>query len=107
MANGDEVYKESHYYLRKCFMVEKATEQRKGRRRTSDSVITALSGDLSTILHILNEELKEIDKEVFLISETSPFLGRRKEDWELQIEITRKLKKITSALKRLLKKIPD
>ena len=56
---------------------------------------------------MLTEELKEIDKEVFLISETSPFLGRRKEDWELQIEITRKLKKITSALRRLLKKIPD
>jgi hypothetical protein len=86
-------------------MVEKATEQRKGRRRASDSVIKALSGDLSTILHMLDEELKEIDKEVFLISETSPFLGRRKEDWELQIEITRKLKKITSELKRLLKKI--
>ena len=87
-------------------MVETVTEQRKGRRRASDSVITALSGDLSTILRVLNEELKEMDKEIFLISETSPFLGRRKEDWALQIEITRKLKKITSELKRLLKKIP-
>ena len=88
-------------------MVEKATEQRKGRRRTSDSVITALSGDLSTILHILNEELKEIDKEVFLISEICSEQTTTTEEATLQIEITRKLKKITSALKRLLKKIPD
>ena len=105
MAYGDAVDEVAPSCLGKCVMVAKGTEQRKVRRRASDSVITALSGDLSTILHVLNEELKEIDREVFLISETSPFLGRRKEDWELQIEITRKLKKITSELKRLLKKI--
>lgn len=88
-------------------MSDKATERRKARRRSSDRVIKTLSGDLSTILDMLTRELNEIDKEVFLISETSPFLGRRKEDWELQAEITRKLKKIANKLGRLLKKMPS
>ena len=87
-------------------MSDKATERRKARRRSSDRVIKTLSGDLSTILDMLTRELNEIDKEVFLISETSPFLGRRKEDWELQVEITRKLKKIANKLGRVLKKMP-
>jgi hypothetical protein len=88
-------------------MSDKATERRKARRRSSDRVIKTLSGDLSTILDMLTRELNEIDKEVFLISETSPFLGRRKEDWELQAEITRKLKKIANKLGGLLKKMPS
>jgi uncharacterized FlaG/YvyC family protein len=87
-------------------MDKKVTEKRKTRRRTSDDVIKAFSSDLSTILDILNRELNEIDKEVFLISETSPFLGRRKEDWELQAEVTRKLKEITNELGKVLKKVP-
>jgi len=62
---------------------------------------------LSTILDILNRELNEINKEIFLVSETSPFLGRRKEDWELQVEITRKLKKIANKLGKMLKKMPS
>ena len=88
-------------------MSDKATERRKKGRRVSDEVMKNLSKDLSTILKIINRELKEIDKEVFLISETSPFWGRRKEDWEMQIEITNKLKKITAQLRKILKKIPD
>ena len=88
-------------------MGDKATERRKARRRASDRVIKILSSDLSTILDMLHKELNEIDKEVFLISETSPFLGRRKEDWELQVEITRKLKKIANKLGRVLKKMPS
>ncbi len=59
-------------------MSDKAIERRKKGRRVSDEVMKNLSKDLSTILKIINRELKEIDKEVFLISETSPFLGRRK-----------------------------
>ncbi|MCK5423517.1 MAG: hypothetical protein KAJ08_15200 [Deltaproteobacteria bacterium] len=88
-------------------MSDKATERRKKGRRVSDGVMKNLSKDLSTILKIINRELKEIDKEVFIISETSPFLGRRKEDWEMQIEITNKLKEITAQLRKILKKIPD
>ena len=88
-------------------MGDKLTERRKTRRRTSDGVIKTLSNDLSTILDMLNRELNEIDKEAFLISETSPFLGRRKEDWELQVDITRKLKKIANRLKWVLKKMPS
>jgi len=88
-------------------MGDKATERRKARRRASDGGIKTLSSDLSTILGMLNRELNEINKEVFLISETSPFLGRRKEDWELQVEITRKLKKIAHELRRMLKKMPS
>jgi hypothetical protein len=81
-------------------------ERRKARRRALDEMMNTLSRDLSTVLAMLNRELDEIDKEVFLISETSPFLGRRKEDWELQVEITRKLKKIAHQLSRMVKKIP-
>ena len=81
-------------------------ERRKARRRALDEMMNTLSRDLSTVLAMLNRELDEIDKEVFLISETSPFLGRRKEDWELQAEITRKLKKIAHQLSRMVKKIP-
>jgi|GEM_PF-1645248 hypothetical protein len=81
-------------------------ERRKARRRASDEMMNTLSRSLSTVLAMLNRELDEIDKEVFLISETSPFLGRRKEDWELQVEITRKLKKIAHQLSRMVKKIP-
>ena len=88
-------------------MSDKTTERRKKRRRVSDEVMTNLSKDLSTILKVINKELKEIDKEVLLISETSPFLGRRKEDWEMQIEITHKLKEITTKLRKILKKLPD
>lgn len=88
-------------------MGEKAAERRKTGRRTSDKVVKALSGDLSTILDMLNRELEEIDKEVFLISETAPFLGRRKEDWELQVEITHKLKEIASKLGKILNKMPS
>ncbi len=91
---------------KKYSMDKKVTEKRKTGRRTSDDVIKAFSSDLSTILDILNRELNEIDKEVFLISETSPFLGRRKEDWELQAEVTRKLKEITNELGKVLKKVP-
>ena len=91
---------------KKYSMDKKVTEKRKTGRRTSDDVIKAFSSDLSTILDILNRELNEIDKEVFLISETSPFLGRRKEDWELQTEVTRKLKEITNELGKVLKKVP-
>jgi hypothetical protein len=87
-------------------MNDRVTERRKKGRRVSDEVLKNLSKDLSTILNMLNRELKEIDKEVFLISETSPFWGRRKEDWEMQIEITNKLKKITAQLRKILKKIP-
>lgn len=87
-------------------MGDKATERRKIGRRTSDKVIKTVSRDLSTILDMLNKELKEIDKEVFLISETAPFLGRRKEDWELQVEITHKLKEVANKLGRILKKMP-
>ena len=87
-------------------MNDRVTERRKKGRRVSDEVLKNLSKDLSTILNMLNRELKEIDKEVFLISETSPFLGRRKEDWELQVEITRKLKQITKELGRVLKRMP-
>ena len=88
-------------------MSDKATERRKKERRVSDEVIKNLSKDLSIILKIINRELKEIGKEVFLISETSPFLGRRKEDWEMQIEVTNKLKGITTQLRKILKKVPD
>lgn len=88
-------------------MSNKATERRKKGRRVSDEVLKNISKDLSTVLNMLNRELKEIDKEVFLISETSPFLGRRKEDWEMQIEITSKLKEITTQLRKILKKISD
>jgi hypothetical protein len=88
-------------------MGDKVTERRKARRRRSDRAIETLSRDLSMILGMLNRELEEIDKEIFLISETSPFLGRRKEDWELQVDITRKLKKITNELERVLKKVPS
>ena len=88
-------------------MGKKVAERRKVRRRVSDSGIKNLSSDLSTILSMLNKELKEIDKEVFLISETSPFLGRRKEDWELQAEITHKLKRIANKLGRMLRKMPS
>ncbi len=88
-------------------MSDKVTEKRKARRRASDKGIKTLSRDLSTILDMLNRELNEIDKEVFLISETSPFLGRRKEDWELQVDITRKLKKIANKLGKVLKKMPN
>ena len=87
-------------------MSDGATERRKKRRRVSDEVIRNLSKDLSTILSMLNRELKEIDKEVFLISETSPFLGKRKEDWEMQVEITRKLKEIATKLRKVLKEVP-
>jgi len=88
-------------------MGDKSTERRKARRRASDGGIKTLSSDLSTILDILNRELNEINKEIFLVSETSPFLGRRKEDWELQVEITRKLKKIANKLGKMLKKMPS
>ena len=91
---------------KKYSMDKKVTEKRKIGRRTSDDVIKAFSSDLLTILDMLNRELNEIDKEVFLISETSPFLGRRKEDWELQTEVTRKLKEITNELGKVLKKVP-
>jgi hypothetical protein len=91
---------------KKYSMDKKVTEKRKTGRRTSDDVIKAFSSDLSTILDMLNRELNEIDKEVFLISETSPFLGRRKEDWELQAEVTRKLKEITNELEKVLEKVP-
>jgi hypothetical protein len=87
-------------------MSSAVVERRKARRRASDKMMNTLSHDLSTVLAMLNRELDEIDKEVFLISETSPFLGRRKEDWELQAEITRKLKKIAHQLSRMVKKIP-
>jgi len=91
---------------KKYSMDKKVTEKRKTGRRTSDDIIKAFSSDLSTILDMLNRELNEIDKEVFLISETSPFLGRRKEDWELQAEVTRKLKEITNELEKVLEKVP-
>ena len=87
-------------------MSSAVVERRKARRRALDEMMNTLSRDLSTVLAMLNRELDEIDKEVFLISETSPFLGRRKEDWELQVEITRKLKKIAHQLSRMVKKIP-
>lgn len=87
-------------------MSSAVVERRKARRRALDEMMDTLSHDLSTVLAMLNRELDEIDKEVFLISETSPFLGRRKEDWELQVEITRKLKKIAHQLSRMVKKIP-
>jgi len=87
-------------------MSSAVVERRKARRRALDEMMNTLSHDLSTVLAMLNRELDEIDKEVFLISETSPFLGRRKEDWELQVEITRKLKKIAHQLSRMVKKIP-
>ncbi len=87
-------------------MSSAVVERRKARRRALDEMMDTLSHDLSTVLAMLNRELDEIDKEVFLISETSPFLGRRKEDWELQAEITRKLKKIAHQLSRMVKKIP-
>jgi hypothetical protein len=87
-------------------MSSAVVERRKARRRALDEMMNTLSHDLSTVLAMLNRELDEIDKEVFLISETSPFLGRRKEDWELQAEITRKLKKIAHQLSRMVKKIP-
>ncbi len=81
-------------------------ERRKARRRTSDQMLKMLSHDLSTMLALINKELKEIDKEIFLISETSPFLGRRKEDWDLQIEMTRKLKNIAYTLSTIVKRVP-
>ena len=87
-------------------MSRKVVEKRKASRRASDEMIKNLSRDLSNIVKMLNRELTEIDKEVFLISETSPFLGRRKEDWELQVEITRELKKIATKLQDTLKRIP-
>jgi hypothetical protein len=87
-------------------MSGKTNEKRRGDRRASDRGIESLSNDLSTILKLLKGELKEIDKEVFLIGETSPFLGRRKEDWELQVKITRELKEIVSKLEKVIKKIP-
>jgi len=87
-------------------MAGKAHEKRRGRRRASDEGIEVLSDDLSTILGMLNGELDEMDREVFLISETSPFLGRRKEDWDLQVKITHKLKEIASKLEQVLKKLP-
>ena len=87
-------------------MAGKAHEKRRGRRRASDEGIEALSDDLSTILDMLNGELDEMDREIFLISETSPFLGRRKEDWDLQVKITQKLKEIASRLEEMLKRLP-
>jgi len=88
-------------------MSAKTNEKRRGNRRASDRGIEALSNDLSTILDLLNGELKEIDKEVYLISETSSFLGRRKEDWELQVKITRELKEIVGKLEKVIKKLPS
>ncbi len=87
-------------------MSGKTNEKRRGSRRASDRGIETLSSNLSSILDLLNGKLKEIDKEVFLISETSPFLGRRKEDWDLQAKITLELKEIVSKLEKVIKKIP-